>query len=310
MLTILSGGTGTPKLLRGLDRILPQEELSVIVNTGEDVEVSGLYVSPDLDSVTYTMAGTIDEDVWYGISEDTFFCHEMLGELGHDELLRIGDKDRGLKLYRTLKLRQGLPLSQTTRDICRKLGVKANIMPMSDDRVTTEIYTNEGPMSFHEFWVVRRAKDAVKDVKILQADGAKPAPGVVEAIEEAEGILIGPSNPVTSIGPIIAIKEIQSALERSRERVLTISPILGDSPVSGPTGVLMRGLGLEVSPLGVARIYRDVSGSFMLHQEDENFAGKIEDLGMSTFLDDLMMTDLESMKRLANGILGCLNYPR
>lgn len=310
MLTVLSGGTGTPKLLQGLASVLPEEEISVIVNTAEDVEISGLYISPDLDSVIYSIAGIIDEDVWYGIEGDTFSCHEMLRRLGHDEMLRIGDKDRGIKLYRSLRLREGAPLSQTTEEICQNLDMNAKVMPMTDDRVKTVVDTEKGPMPFHEFWVVRRARDEVKNVDFLRADEATPGPGVVEAIEDSQSIVIGPSNPVTSIGPILGIEGINTALEKNRGKVLVVSPVLGNAPVSGPTGALMRGLDMEVSPLGVARIYRDVAGNFMLHRNDEDFSKEINNLGMSTFVDDLMMSDKDSRIKLARGVLRSLDYPR
>lgn len=309
MLTVLSGGTGTPKLLQGLAHVVPMEEISVIVNTGEDVEVSGLYVSPDVDSVVYSMGEIIDEDVWYGIEGDTFSCYEMLRQMGHDEMLRIGDKDRGIKMYRSLRLCEGASLSRITKEVCQNLGVNANIMPMSDDRVITVVDTEEGPMSFHEFWVVRRAEDKVVDVNFLHANEATPAPGVVEAIEEAHSVVIGPSNPVTSIGPILAIEGIRSALKRNREKISAISPVLGNAPVSGPTGVLMRGLGLEVSPVGVAKIYRDVVNNFMLHRGDRELSQEIESLGMSVFIGDLMMPDLNSRVELARRTLQCLDYP-
>ena len=251
--------------------MLKPEELSIVVNTGEDVEISDLNVSPDLDTVVYTLAGIVNEETWYGIRGDTFFCHEALKHLGHVELLRIGDRDRATKLYRTLMLKQGKPLSEITKEICQHLGVQANVLPMSDDRVKTLIDTEAGIMQFHEFWVARRAKDKVIGVRFEGAENAEPAPGVLEALERADGILIGPSNPVTSIGPILAVEGIREALSRNRGRVVAVSPIVGNAPISGPAGVLMRGLGYEVSPVGVARIYRGVAGTLILNNTDERF---------------------------------------
>lgn len=275
MLTVLSGGTGTPKLLQGLSQLLKPEELSVIVNTGEDVEVSGLHVSPDLDTVVYTLAGIINEETWYGIRGDTFFCHEALKRLGHVELLRIGDRDRATKLYRTLMLRQGKPLSTITKYLCERFGVRVGVMPMSDERVQTLVNTEAGIMQFHEFWVVRRANDRVRSVKFEGAEDAKPAPGVLEALERSEVIIIGPSNPVTSIGPMLAVKEIREVLSSNRERVVAVSPIVGNAPVSGPADVLMEGLGYEVSPVGVARFYRGVTGRWECHPRPLSLAATL-----------------------------------
>ncbi|MGC8816813.1 MAG: 2-phospho-L-lactate transferase [Candidatus Hadarchaeum sp.] len=303
MLTVLSGGTGTPKLLQGLVHLVKQEELSIIVNTGEDLEISGLYVSPDIDTVMYTLAGIVNEETWYGIRGDTFEEHERLRREGRPELLRIGDRDREVKKRRTLLLQRGHPLSAVTRELCKNFHVLANVLPMSDDRVTTHIDTEAGVLTFHEFWVARRARDRVRSVTFDGAESARAAPGVLEAIENSEAVIIGPSNPVTSIGPIVAIKEIRSALEKARKKIIAVSPIVGSSPVSGPAGVLMSGMGYEVSPLGVARYYRDFTGKLVIDKRDEGLAPKIEELGLKTFSTDLMMPDLPSRIKLARSVL-------
>lgn len=303
MLTVMSGGTGTPKLLQGLAPLVGQENLSIIVNTGEDLEISGLYVSPDIDTVMYTLAGVVNEKTWYGIKGDTFEEHERLRREGKPELLRIGDRDRQVKQRRTILLKMGIPLSAVTRELCRNFNVFANVMPMSDDRVTTRICTEAGTMTFHEFWVARRAQDRVKSVLYEGAELARAAPGVLEALENSEAIIIGPSNPVTSIGPIVAIKEIRSALAKVREKVIAVSPIVGSSPVSGPAGVLMQGLGYEVSPLGVAQYYRDFISRLVIDKRDEILAAKIEELGLEVLSTDLLMPDLPSRIKLARSLL-------
>ncbi|MBC7218835.1 MAG: 2-phospho-L-lactate transferase [Hadesarchaea archaeon] len=303
MLTVLSGGTGTPKLLQGLALLVGQENLSIIVNTGEDLEISGLYVSPDIDTVMYTLAGVVNEETWYGIRGDTFEEHERIKREGKPELLRIGDRDRAVKQHRTMLLKRGTPLSAVTRELCRDFNVLANVMPMSDDRVTTRVYTEAGPMTFHEFWVARRAQDRVKSVLFEGAESARAAPGVLEAIEKSEAIIIGPSNPVTSIGPIVAIREIRSALEKVRVKVIAVSPIVGGSPVSGPAGALMQGLGYEVSPVGVAQYYRDFVSGLVIDNRDEKLAPKIEELGLEVFLTDLLLPDLPSRVKLARSVL-------
>lgn len=308
ILTLFSGGTGTPKLLQGLKELIPEEEISVVVNTGEDVEVSGVKVSPDLDTVVYTMADIIDDEKWYGIKGDSFQTYEMLREMGHEEMLRIGDRDRAVKLYRTLRMSEGSALSEVTEEICEGLGVEADIMPMTDDSVTTRIDTENGEMSFHKFWVERGARDEVLDVKFLGSEDADPAPGVIEALEDSRSIIIGPSNPVTSMGPILAIEEIERALRENRDKVMAVSPVIGDSPVSGPTGVLMDGLGFDVDPDGVAEIYKGLVGSFIIHEEDSHFTSDIEERGMKVFLRDILIPDLSSKKELAQNLLSIVNY--
>jgi len=310
LLAVLSGGTGTPKLLQGIARLLQPEDFSVIVNTAEDIEVSGLHVAPDLDSVMYTLAGIVNEGTWYGIRGDTFACHELLGILGERELLRIGDRDRAVNLRRTLLLERGEVLSEATRELCKSLAVRANVMPMSDDRVQTRIETKPDILSFHKFWVVRRGKDKVKGVNFKGVENAKPAPGVLEAIEKAKAILIGPSNPVTSISPILAIEEIREAIVQNRERVLAVSPIVGNAAISGPAGALMQGLGYEVSPLGVARMYEGVVGTLVLDRSDEGHARAVEELGINTAFADLFMPDLSSRIRLAREVLSLAGVRR
>lgn len=303
MLTILSGGTGTPKLLQGITHLLKRERLSVIVNTAEDVEVSGLHVSPDLDTVMYTLAGIVNDEAWYGVRRDTFACHDLLERFGEPELLRIGDRDRAVKLYRTLQLRRGKPLSEVTEELCAKLGVRARVLPMSDDQVQTRVRTEAGTMSFHEYWVRRRAADKVKGVSFEGAENAKPAPGVLNAIHNARAIVIGPSNPVTSIGPILAIEEIKIALLRNRERVIVVSPMVGKAAVSGPAGELLRGLSYKVSPFGVARFYREFASALLIDRSDRELAEKIEEFGIRAVPADLFMPDLPSRVKLARKVL-------
>ena len=304
MIAVLSGGTGTPKLLQGLARLVGMGKISVIVNTAEDVEVSGLKVTPDLDTVMYTLAGIVNEETWYGIRGDTFTCHEMLKQLGETELLRLGDRDRAVNLRRTLGLKQGKPLSEVTQELCYQLGVRASVIPMSDDRVQTRVETEAGTMSFNEFWVRRRAADKVKNVNYEGVEEAKPAPGVLEAIKTAKLIIIGPSNPVTSIGPILAIEDIKEEIIRNRERVVAVSPILGNAAVSGPAGELMRGLGYKVSPLGVAKMYRGIIGTLVLDWSDRKRARAVEEFGISAAFADLLMPNIASRVRLAREVLG------
>lgn len=310
MITLISGGTGAPKLLQGLKELIPQKEITVIANTGEDTKNSGLYVSPDLDTVVYTLADLIDDENWYGIKGDSYSVHDMLSELDHEELLKVGDRDRAVQLYRTIKMKDGDTLSEVTRDICQSLGVEAKVLPMTHDRVSTKVVTPEKEMDFQEFWVERGGKESVTDVKFTNSEEADPCPSVIEALNESDWILIGPSNPITSIGPVISIDSIKLTLEENREKVLAVSPIIGDSPVSGPTGVLMRGLGQEVSPTGVANIYKSFVSKFMIHEEDEKLIPEISELDMEAFASDLLMSDVSSSIRLVDKILDILDYPK
>ncbi|MEM0358940.1 MAG: 2-phospho-L-lactate transferase [Candidatus Hadarchaeales archaeon] len=303
MITLLSGGTGTPKLLQGMLREAKEEDLCVVVNTGEDIEISGLRVSPDLDAVVYTLAGIINEETWWGIEGDTFETHRALERLGVRELLKLGDRDRATCLFRTLELERGKSLSQFTAELCARMGIRVKVLPMTDGKVVTEILTPRGWVHFQEFWVGRKGRERVRGVRFRGSETAEPAPGVLQALRKSEFILIGPSNPVTSIGPILSLRKIREELKRRREEVVVVSPILGRAPVSGPAGKLMKALGFEVSPRGVASYYREVAGHFFLHSSDRGFAPFIEDLGMKVHLANLWMRNLGERRRLARKIL-------
>lgn len=293
MMCILSGGTGTPKLLEGIDT-----PFCVIVNTGEDVVISGLYVSPDLDTVVYTLAGLIDDTKWYGQKDDTYNCHEMMASLGYRELLKIGDKDRGLKLWRTLLLQEGVPLSQVTERILKALSIETPVFPMSDERVTTKIITDTEVLSFHEFWIGKRAQIEVKNVILEGIEKAFPVAKALKCMENSEFVLLGPSNPVTSIGPIISIKGYKDILKK--KEVVAISPMIGEAPFSGPTGVLMRGLHYETTCVGVAEMYRDFLDIFIIHTTDAHYKKEIEKMGITVYIQDILLNSLEKKKSLIN----------
>jgi LPPG:FO 2-phospho-L-lactate transferase len=292
MICILSGGTGTPKLLGGFD----PEDICVIVNTAEDVTISGIYVSPDVDTVVYTLAGLIDDTKWYGQKNDTFHCYDMMCELGYTEVLKIGDRDRGLKLFRTHCLKQGIPLSEITRIILRRLGVKTPVFPMSDDRVTTQISTEDDVLLFHEFWVVKRAAVTVTGVTYRGIEQARPVREAMEYMKDSDFVLIGPSNPVTSIGPIIAMDDYQKMLQN--KVVVGISPMIGTAPVSGPTDVLMKGLGCRTDCVGVATLYKDFLDIFIIHPSDIQFREEIEDLGITVHIQDILLNSPQKTHRL------------
>lgn len=304
-LVFLSGGTGTPKLIQGFLSFVKQEDITVVGNTGEDLEMSGLYISPDLDTLLYTFAGIVNEETWYGIKGDTFHEHEKRRAEG--EFLKIGDLDRRYKQMRTDLLRSGMTLSQATRILCETLGVRAKLLPMSDQRVTTRILTPKGEMSFHEFWILEKGKVEVTGVKYSGAENAEPAPDVIEELESADWIIVGPSNPVTSIGPILSVRKIREKLEKLRKKTIAVSPIIGEAPVSGPAGTLLKGLGFEVSPYGVARFYQGLISAIFVDYSDQQYAEKIWQLGISVQFSSLLMRTHEEKEKLARSILLFLN---
>lgn len=291
MICILSGGTGTPKLLEGIDT-----PFCVIVNTAEDVYVSGLYVSPDLDTVVYTLAGLIDDTKWYGQKEDTYSCYDMMVSLGYKELLKIGDKDRGLKLYRTVMMNEGMKLSEVTERVLKSLNISVPVFPMSDDRVTTRIYTDTEVLAFHEFWVQKRAKVTVKNVVFEGIERADPVQKALNHMEQSEFVLIGPSNPVTSIGPIINMRKYRKSLKK--KTVVGISPMVGEAPFSGPTGVLMRGLHYKTNCVGVAEMYKDFLDIFFIHKTDIKYKKELEDMGITVYVQDILLDSLGKKKKL------------
>jgi LPPG:FO 2-phospho-L-lactate transferase len=303
MIAALAGGVGAAKFLSGLIKVVPEEELTVIVNTGDDIELYGLHISPDLDIITYTLAGIVDEEKGWGIKGDTFHCLEMLRKYGYETWFNLGDRDIATHIHRTFLLKKGLKLSQVTREICRSLGLKANIIPMTDDRVETWIETDAGLMHFQEYLVKRGARDKVLGVKYVGADHASPAEGVINAILNSNLVIVCPSNPIVSIGTILSIRGVREALKRSGAHKVAISPIVSGAPLKGPADKLMAGLGLEVSAYSVAYLYRDFLNTFVLDQADEKERDKIERLGIRVVLTNTIMRTLEDKIRLARTVV-------
>ncbi len=245
MITVLTGGTGGAKFVDGLRQIVPPEDLTIIVNTGDDLLWWGLYVSPDVDSIIYMMAGRLSQERGWGVKGDTFFCLRAMGQLGQPIWFQAGDRDLATHILRSKLLADGKTLSEVTAEIAAKLGVKARILPMSNSRVETRVLTPVGDLSFEEYFVERWYQDPVESVRFAGASDAEPAPGVIEAIRSADIVLLAPSNPVTSIGPILAVPGIREALRQSRARIVAVSPIVGGAAVSGPAGAAAGGAGLR-----------------------------------------------------------------
>lgn len=298
MITVLSGGTGTPKLLQGINRLIDPEEMTVVVNTLENTYFSGVYVAADLDTVMYTLAGIINQETWYGISGDTFITHETLNQIGCPELLKIGDQDRATKIQKTLLLEK-YPLS-TVVDIQRKnLGIKSRIIPMSNQKSKVIITTDVGDLEFHEFLIEHKGEP---DVLSLEYNQVEPSPGLVESIEDSDMVVIGPSNPVTSVGPIISTKDVLNVLKKSY--VVAVSPIIGNHPVSGPADKFMRAMGHEVSSEGVACMYQNFLDKFFIDLEDRDSEKKIEKLISEVVVTNTNMKNIEDKMMLARTILG------
>ncbi|MBS7626475.1 2-phospho-L-lactate transferase [Candidatus Bathyarchaeota archaeon] len=299
MITALAGGVGAARFLQGLVKIVPEEEITVIVNTGDDIDLYGLHISPDLDIVMYTLAGIVDEEKGWGIRDDTFHCLDMLGRYGHETWFNIGDKDFATHIYRTHLLRNGLSLSEATKTLCQKLGLKVKILPMTDDKFETTIVTPDAAMHFQEYLVKRQAKDKVVNVLFEGGKEAKPAPEVVDSILNAKAVIICPSNPIVSIGAILFLNDIKKAIKETEARVAAVSPIVGGSPVKGPADKLMQGLGLDVSACAVASLYLDFLDVFIIDQADRTQKKQIENLGLHVVVTDTVMKSLEDKIRLA-----------
>lgn len=303
MITALAGGVGASKLLKGLVKISNEEELNIIVNTGDDIELHGLYISPDLDIVMYTLAELVDVKKGWGIKKDNFDCLEMLGKYGLETWFKLGNKDLATHIYRTCLLKSGLKLSDVTMKLCRSLGLKVNIFPMSDDRIKTMIDTEEGTMHFEEYLVKRFSQDKVLDVKFEGAEKSSPAKGVIDSILKSDIIILCPSNPIVSIGPILAVPGIRDALKKTKARVIGVSPIVDGGTIKGPADKLMRGLGLEVSPYGVAFLYRDFLDYFIIDTLDDAKKNQIESLGIKVVSTNTIMNRFMDKVRLAKEVL-------
>ncbi|MGB9927340.1 MAG: 2-phospho-L-lactate transferase [Methanosarcina sp.] len=298
---ILSGGTGTPKLLDGLKEILPSEEMTVIVNTAEDLWVSGNLISPDLDTILYLFSNQIDRSKWWGIKDDSFKTYERMQELGIKESMKLGDKDRATHIIRSNLLRSGLSLTDATLKLASMFGISTKILPMSDDSIFTYIETPEGVMHFQDFWVGKHGKPDVLSVDIKGIDKASISPAVVNALKNDDKVLIGPSNPITSIGPIISLPGMKNLLQN--KKVVAVSPIIGNAPVSGPAGKLMEACGLEVSSMGVAEYYQDFLDVFVFDERDRADEFAFEKLGCHASRADTLMTSTEKSKDLAEFVV-------
>ncbi len=303
MIVVLAGGVGAARFLQGLVQVVPQDRLTVIVNTGDDRDFYGLHVSPDIDIVTYTLAGLVDETHGWGIRNDTYNTMQQLTAYGNEDWFLLCDRDLATHIHRTNLLRQGKTLSEVTDHLRHHFGLNIRILPMSDQPIATHIQTPAGLLHFQEYMVKRRCTDEVQDVVFVGASEAKPAPGVLDAIKQAEAILVAPSNPIVSIGSILAVPGIHDALHEASGMVVAVSPIVGGMPIKGPADKLMSGLGMEVSPAGVARCYRDFLDVMVIDEQDAHLIERIEDLGIPAMATNTIMRDSAAKAALARYVL-------
>ena len=309
-ITALAGGTGAAKLLRGLARIVDPRDLTVIVNTGDDTEIWGLHVSPDLDTVCYTLGGVIDERKGWGLTDETFHALDQIARFGEPVWFNLGDRDLATHLHRTRLLREGRTLTQITRAITQALGIVATVLPMSDQPVRTRILGPDGWLAFQEYFVREKAQVEVRAVNYAGAAAARPAPGVLDAIRTADAVLLCPSNPITSIGPILAVPGLVEALQATEATVAAVSPIVGGDAVSGPAGRLMAAAGLPVSATGVARAYGGWLDLLVFDEQDRALAPAIRSAGAAPVVAPTMMSSRDAEVTLARHVVTALEATR
>lgn len=298
-----AGGVGGAKLAHGLAKILSPEELTVIVNTGDDFEHLGLSISPDLDTVCYTLAGLANPETGWGRVGETWNAFDNIEKLGGPAWFRLGDQDLATHLERTRRLKEGQPLSQITRDFCSAWGVQHTVLPMSDSPVRTMVDSDEGELAFQEYFVHRRCEPRVKGFRFDGVKSAEPAPGVAEALKSADAVVFCPSNPWVSIDPILSILSMNGIEWNKGKQVVAVSPIIGGKTVKGPAAKMYTELGIEPSALAVAQHYRAILTGFVLDTIDKEFENHVNDLGIKTSVTDTLMNQLTDRVRLADDVL-------
>lgn len=297
MITVFSGGTGTPKLLQGLKEIVNPNDLTIIVNTLENDYFSGVYVSADVDTVLYTMADMINEEFWYGVKGDTFITNERLQEIGCPELLRIGDIDRATKIQKT-QLMKKYGLAKAVEIQAENMGIESKIIPMSNEESDIKLITDIGELEFHDFLIKHQSQPEVLDIKF---SSVAPADGVVDAIKNSEAVIIGPSNPITSIYPILSLEGVREALKDTY--VVAVSPIIGSDSVSGPASKFMKALDIEVSSVGVVSLYEDFLDNFIIDNKDVDKKQQLNQIVNKVTVTNTIMNNLGAKKNLAQIIM-------
>ncbi len=301
-LTVLAGGIGAARLLAGLATVTDPAQITAICNVGDDLEWHGLHVSPDIDSVIYTLAGLEGEFGW-GLRGDTHATLEALRDLGGDAWFGIGDQDLATHLFRTARLRVGMTLAEATADLARARGIEVTVLPVSNDPHPTIVQTADGDLPFQTYFVQRRAADAVTGFTFPNASNTRPTPGVIEAIEDCDALVFAPSNPFVSIDPLFAVPGVRDAVLRTQARRFAVSPIVGGAAIKGPAADMMRALGHDVSALGIARLYAGLIDCFVVDNVDADCVPAVQALGMDAAACDTMMTGDDGRARVATALL-------
>jgi len=301
LITILAGGSGSVKMVRGFAS--QRTDINVVTNVGDNYWLYGMYICPDIDTITYGLADLLDHDKGWGIKKDTFGFLRQMEIFGEETWFRIGDRDTATHLTRTNMLKNGKSLSYITKWMCEKLSIEIKILPVTDNTIETRIITDRGDLHLQEFWVKHRGLDEVKGIEYQGAEKVRPNPDAMNAIHDSNLIVIAPGNPLTSIGPMLAIKGIRKELAKKKTKVVAISPIIGNSAISGPTGKYMEAAGIEVSALGVAKMYADVCSNIIIDTKDHMLTKKIESLNINVHETKIRMTNKQAEDALAASIL-------
>ena len=301
--TALAGGVGAARFLRGLVRVINPANLCVIVNTGDDEEFFGLSVSPDIDTITYTLADAVDHSKGWGLPDESFRCLESLKRYYPDTWFGLGDTDLATHLFRTQQLRQGKTLTEVTAAIAESWGVKATVLPMSNDPVRTVVHTQAGALPFQEYFVKGRGEGNVKKVELRGIENALAAPGVCDAIRSAQLVILPPSNPIVSIGPIIGLPGVRESLQETPAPIIGISPLVAGKPIKGPADRMLSGLGIEAAAAGVEGMYTDFLDSFVIGTQDAGQQARLEAQGLTVQVTDTIMTDMDKSVTLAQTVV-------
>jgi LPPG:FO 2-phospho-L-lactate transferase len=299
---LLSGGTGGARLASGLATVMAPDDLSIIANTADDEEFWGLLVCPDVDAILYRLAGVFNDATGFGVRDDTFQAQAMLGSLGEQTWFQLGDRDIGVHLLRASLLRGGMRLTEAVTRLARGFGIQVSVIPMSDDPVRTRIRTDAGELSMQEWFVGQRCEPAVRGMRLAGIDAARPAREAVAAVRSADAVIIGPSNPLLSVDPILAVL----GDELDRERVTVVSPVVGGKSLKGPTSDMLRDMGEEATAFGIARHYAGIASTIVIDRVDAGSLESIRSLGVRTLLDDIVMDGVDGEKRLAASLLHAL----
>ncbi|HYM15312.1 MAG TPA: 2-phospho-L-lactate transferase [Dehalococcoidia bacterium] len=304
--TVLAGGVGAARFLEGLVQAAPPRDITVISNTGDDEDFFGLRVSPDIDIVIYTLAGAIDAEKGWGLAGETFHTLDALRRFGYETWFNLGDGDLATHVHRTRLLRDGATLSQATRAIARAFALELTLLPVSDDRIRTLVETGAGTLAFQEYFVKRRTDDEVRAVRFAGAEAARPAPGVIDAIRNADLVVIAPSNPIVSIGPLLAVPGVRAALRETAAPVVAVSPIVGGKTIKGPADRMMASLGMTPTAAGVAEAYRDFLDVLVIDEEDRALAPAVEATGVRAVVAQTIMRGPAEKRALAEAVLGAV----